>query len=255
MALRSQSLFLYNYEINATNNAIDFVATLAGPTLQASIRFGFYSLSTLLQEIIRAMQQADPDFNYDVTADRTIAGGLQNRITIAQESGTYLDLLFASGPRANVSVASLIGFQAIDYTGDITYTGSSTSGEILIPDFVGYNYLGPSFNRKVFGNVNVAVSGVKEAVVYQIQKFIEVSFKYEPQDKWESQWVFLVDWIIQQRPFDFTPEISTPEIAYNVTLESSTEDGKGLGFKPREMLPEFPFFYDTGILSLRVTPL
>lgn len=255
MALRSQSLILYGYEIGSRNCAIDFQAEISGPILQATLRFGFYSLSTLLEEIRRAMQSSDNDHNYDVTADRTISNGLENRITIAQESGTFLSLLFASGPRTEISVAPLIGFNTVDQTGAITYTGTSTSGVVLVPELPGYNYLGPDFSHMVFGNVNISVSGVKEAVVFAIQRFIEVQFKYEPEEKWVDEWLPLIDWIIQQRPFDFTPQVTIPDVSYNVTLETSMADGKGLGFKPREMLPEFPFFYDTGPMELRVTPL
>lgn len=255
MAARNQSLFLYGYQITTQNNAIDFQASNAGPILQATLSLGFYSLSTLLAEIVNQMQTADPNHNYSVTADRSLMGGLENRVTITQQSGTFLSILFSSGPRAMTSVASLIGFAAADQTGAFTYTGTSTSGTILVPTFPGYKYLGPDFYQMVFGSVNVSVSGFKEAIVFQIQQFIQVQFKYETEERCTSLWVPMMIWLMQQRPFDFTPDITDPDTFYNCTLEKDSGEGKGLGFKFEEMLPDFPFIYDIGMMEFRVTPL
>jgi hypothetical protein len=60
--------------------------------------------------------------------------------------------------------------------------------------------------------------------------------------------------MIQQRQFEFTPDLTAPTIFYDVTLESIPADGKGLGFMGMEMLPDFPFQYDTGLMKFRVTP-
>lgn len=253
MALRNQSLFLYNYSVTSENSSIDFRNAPAGPVLQATIKSGFYSLTTLLAAIANAMSTVDPDNSYSATADRTIAGGTQNRVSIAT-AGTHLELLFGTGPRVASSIAPYIGFNTTDYTGATTYTGSSTSGTVLMPDYVGYNYLGPEFIQKNFGVVNVSASGQKEAIVFALQQFIKVQFKYEPETKWINQWVPLIQWMIQQRAFDFTPDYTIPSTFYSVTLETSESDGKGLSFTPKEMLPDFPFYYDTGTMMFRVQP-
>jgi hypothetical protein len=97
----------------------------------------------------------------------------------------------------------------------------------------------------------VSAAGVKEAVVWQVQEFLEVEFKYEPEAKVITEWEPLVEWMIQQRGFEFTPEIGLPNIVVDCTLESSSGDGKGLGFKWKEMLPQFPFLYQTGLMRFR----
>jgi hypothetical protein len=99
--------------------------------------------------------------------------------------------------------------------------------------------------------VNLSASGKKETIVYQIQHFIQVEFKHEPQTTIITDWSPFFTWAIQQRPFDFTPEITTPNTAYQVTLETTTADGKGLAFKFTEELPDLPFHYTTGILTFR----
>lgn len=251
MALGHKSLFLYGYQVSPLNSSLDFRATLAGPILKATLRLGYYSLSALMREISRAMQAIDPDNEYTVTADRTVAGGLQNRVTIAT-NGTYLDLLFLTGPRTATNCASLIGFVPLDFTGALTYTGSVTSGTTLAPTLVGYNYLSPDFNHKVFGAVNISASGQKEAVVFQIQRFTQIQFKHEPKLKVVNEWLPFANWAIQQRLFDFTPDITDPSTFYEVTLEKNGSDGKGLAQMFKEQLPDFPNYYDVGLWTMRV---
>lgn len=251
MALRSTSLFLYNLQVTTLNRSLDFRATSGGPILQATLNLGYYSLTDLMNEIIRALEAADPNHTYTVTANRTISGGTQNRVTIST-SGTYLDLLFASGPRAASSVDSLIGFAHTDRTGSTSYTGTSSAGTVLQSTLYGYNYLSTDHMRKVFGALNVSASGQKEAIVFQIQKFIQVQFKYEPTVKFTNEWVPFLTWAIQQRSFDFTPEVNSPSVFYNVTLEKTGADGKGLAYTAKEMLPDFPFLYDIGVLTFRL---
>lgn len=249
MALTAKSLFLYGFEVTSANNAIDFRVSLGGPVLQATIPVGFYSLTSLLDEIESQMLSVSLT-TITATADRTYAGGTQNRVTIAT-SGAYLDLLFGTGPNAAISIATLIGFTATDKTGALTYTGTSSAGTVLIPDWWGKNYTPPTLNRRNFGTVNISTSGEKEAVIFASQQFINVQFDFEPQSKALTDWPTLIAWMIKQRPFDFTPEISSPNVVYEVTLEKSTEDSKGLAFNLREMIPQYPFQFSTGAMVFR----
>jgi hypothetical protein len=251
MALKNKSLILYNYQVGSSNNAIDFVAVSLGPTLFATIPFGYYSLTSLLTAIALAMGKADTAHIYTVTADRTISSGAQNRITIST-SGTYLDLLFVTGPRSASTMAGLIGFSG-DQTGATTYTGTVTTGTSLIPALIGYNFTPPTLYNQIQGSVNISASGTKEAIVYQIQKFMKVQFKYETESNAINNWNPWWQWAIQQRPFDFTPDYTlAPTTFYQVTLEKTSQDSKGIGFLMPEMLPKFPFLYETGMIEMRV---
>lgn len=250
MALRARSLFLYGLRVTNENSSIDFIASMGGPTLQATLTLGFYSLTDLMLEIKRAMEAVDGTNTYTITADRTYAGGLQNRVTIAT-SGSYLSLLFGSGPRATSSVAPLIGFLSADQLGGTTYTGTSTAGTALAPALTAYNYIPTTAFRKVFGSLNISTTGEKEAVVFQIQEFFQAQFKYEPTATITTTWPDLMNWMIQQKPLEFTPEITSPNEFYNCTLERTGADGKGLGYTMKEMLPQFPGLWDTGVLTFR----
>lgn len=251
MALRAKSLFLYGFQVTPLNRSIDFKSSMGGIERQGTLRLGFYTLTSLANEIASAMNSADPANEYFVTIDRTYASGYENRVTIFTNTTPYLDLLFGTGSRNATSVRTLIGFNAIDYTGLTSYIGNTSAGVALSPDLIGYNYLGPEFIRNIFGSVNIATDGSKESIVFQVQRFIQVQFKYEPQSKVATEWMGLMNYIIQQRPFEFTPEVTSPNVYYQCTLEQTTGDGKGLGYIMREMLPMFPFHYDTGLLKFR----
>lgn len=252
MALSSKSLFVYGLTVTTLNQNIDFKISSGGSTLTAQIALGFYSPQSLAQAIGFALQTQDSTNIYTVSVATNIAGGTQNRITIST-NGTYLSLLFASGPNATTSAASLMGFNSTDYTGATTYTGSQSTGISLIPDYIGYNYLDEKNIKEVFGAVNVAASGLKEAVTFNTQTFIQVEYMYEAKANltaWSNLWT----WMIAQKTFDFIPEISNATTVYTVTLETTEANNKGLGYMMKEMLPDFPNFYRTGNLKLRITP-
>lgn len=250
MALTAKSLFLFDYEITTLNQNLDFKAASLGPQLTAIIPLGFYSATSLLTAISDAMTAADPANIYSAAIDRTVLAGLQNRISIGT-NGSFLSLLFGSGTHLTTSIASLVGFSSIDRTGSTTYTGSSTTGTALLTTYPGYNYLDDRNQAKLFGAVNIAASGLKEATVFNIQKFIDVEFKYEAKTRLVD-WRTFFFWAIQQRPFDFTPEITAPSTVFQLTLERTSYEGKGLGYQMREMLPNFPNFYQTGPLNFRI---
>lgn len=251
MALSDKSIFVYGIQVTPFNSSLDFKASVLDATPRpATLKVGFYSVDGLAREITRALQEYDALHTYTVTVNRNVGGGLQNRLTISS-SGSFFQLLFASGPRAISSCSGLIGFNSIDYLGVTFYTGSSSVGTVLAPTLIGYNFLSPDFMHKVFGSVNLSAYGSKEAIVYSVQKFFQVEFRYEPKAKVELQWKPFLDWAIQQRSFEFTPEVSNPTVYYECTLEKSSDDGKGLGYKMDEMLPQFANFYKTGLLTFR----
>lgn len=250
MALGAKSLFLYGFQVTQANSSIDFRAVALETPRQATLRLGFYSLTSLGEEIKRAMQAVDSTRVYTVTVNRNVAGGLQNRVTIST-SGAFFSLLFGSGPRNASTTAPLIGFTSTDQTGFLTYTGTLSAGIVFVPSLPGYNFLQPEFYQKNFGAVNVSASGEKESVVFQIQEFWQVQFKYIPKAEFLSGWNPLMRWMIQQRGIEFTPEVSSPSTFFEGTLESTQQDGKGLMFIGAEMLPSFPNVYDIGLLKFR----
>jgi hypothetical protein len=251
MALKRKSLFLYGFDISSSNRSIDFKAVSGGPVLQATLTAGFYSLSDLMIEVARALNSADPHHTYTTSIDRTFVSGTENRVTITSTS-SYFSLLFGTGPRIASSAAPILGYTSTDKTGATFYQSQRTAGTTLQPSMFGYNYLPQEMNQKVFGSLNISASGQKEAIVFQIQRFFQVQFKYEPEARVLNEWYPLMQWMIQQKPLEFTPDLNYPSTVYNCTLEKTKADGKGLGYDFKEMLPQFPFFYDTQLLTFRI---
>jgi hypothetical protein len=250
MALSSQTIFNYGISITIDNQHLDFRASVGGPVLTAVINLGYYSLTSLELAITNAIAAQDLTNTYTVSVDRSLL--LENRIIIST-SGSYLDLLFGSGPSVASSVANTIGFIIGDYTGSTSYTGSNTAGIMLLTQYTGYNYMPPEFYQEVQGAKSISASGIKEAIVFQIQQFLEMEFKYEPISR-KTEWENFFRWAIQQREFEITPEYTLFSVVYRVTLETTGQNSNGLGFKMKEMLPQFPNNYQTGNLKFRIIP-
>jgi hypothetical protein len=251
MALRTKSGFLYGYTVSSDNRYIDFKTTSGGPQITATLRLGKYGLSELLQQIEDALEAADPLNSFVVTVDRTVAGGTQNRITIATSTATYFDILFGTGTNALQSAASLLGFAATDRTGSLTYTGTASTGTYMYPTNIGYTYQPIETFKRAQGVVNISSSGAKEVLTFSVNEFFQVEFKYEPEAKAVVEWQAFMSWAISQAEVEFFKDIAAPTDFVRVTLEKTDVDGKGLGWTMREMLPDFPFFYRTGILQFR----
>lgn len=249
MALQSRSLFLYGLQVTEYNRSIDFVAAISGPEIRATLTIGYYSLTSLMAEIKRAMSEADLNNLYTVTADRTVSGGTQNRVSIGT-TGTHLELLFGTGTRAASSSAELIGFTKTNKTGSTSYTATLSSGTTLSPPFPGNMWVEPSLYKKNFGTLNTTASGRKESIVYSTQRFWQIQYNWIPTTQ-KNQWADLLTWLISQKFIDFTPEITSPEIFYEGSLEGTPADSQGLAFTLNET-PKGTGLYDTGILKFRV---
>lgn len=250
MALTYQSLLLYGFEVTVANSAIDFKLSGGGSEKNATLNLGFYSLTSLLEEITRAMSAADNSVNYFAIANRNVSGGLENRVTISTD-GVFLSLLFSSGSRNASSVASLIGFTPTDRTGSTSYTGSSTAGTALVTELAGYNYIQPEMDEDVQGSVTISASGIKESISFGIMDFLQIEWKHEPKTKVINSWKPFFRWAMQQKSFEITPDYTLYNQFYEVTLEKTQKNGKGLGQVWREMLPDFPNEYETQPLEFR----
>jgi len=251
MALTGKSLIRYNLAVTAFNSSLDFKKASGGSQINATLRTGFYSLTGLMDEVVRAMNEADPTNVYGYSIDRSISGGTQNRVTITT-TGTFLSLLFGTGTRAITSCATLLGYTATDKTGATSYTSQTSAGATFLSARPGYNYQSPLTTRKIQGSVNISASGEKEAIVFNTMQFLEVEFRHETQADTYTTWADFFTWAIKQRPFEITPIVSEFSTFYEVTLDSTEYDGKGLGFQMKEMLPDFPFYYRTGKLKMRL---
>jgi hypothetical protein len=252
MALTTKSAFFYGLDVTTSNNALDF--QVGATQYAATLNIGNYTATTLCTEIVRAMQAADINNTYSATYSRIYsAGTVVSKITISSSTTSFV-LLFGSGARVLISCSSLLGFAAADTASGSTFTGTSSFGTTIQPTLVGYNYLPRQATQKVVGSLNVSASGVKEAVLFSVQQFFQVEFKYEPEAKTKTEWANFLYYASLQKLIEFAEDVTTPASTIDCTLEKTDFDGKGMGFQLKEMLPEFPFLYRTGSMQFRVRP-
>lgn len=244
MAQTAKSLILYGFEVNASNNNISF--DVGAGTLTGTLSYGFYSFDSLAVELLRVMTELAPAVIFTYSIDRTYVSGTEARITITASS-----VSFTINFNQPSSVGPTLGYNSAVYSGATSYTSATSPGSSILTEREVYTYLGPEFQKQVLGAVNISATGLKEAVVFQVMQFISFEVKFEPQAKVIAQWEDFWTWAIQQRVFEFTPSVADPNVVYQVTLEKTGADGKGLAYRMTEMLPEFPFYYRSGVITLR----
>lgn len=254
MALKGSSLFLYGHTVTDLNCFLEFVSVSGDPAKVAVLTLGYYSLTSLMTEVSRAMGVADNLNIYTVTADRSVMSNTQNRVTIAT-SGLFLSIPFSSGAKALLNCGPLLGFAATDLAGATSYTGTSTSGTALVtdPDFPAYGYVSPTIYNRNIGVTNVAGSGATESVLFGNSRFWIGRWKYFDAATAFGPWSSMLTWACAKRGIDFTPDVTAPGIVYSGVIETTQEDPNGLAFQVYELLSEtLPDVYETGILKFRV---
>jgi hypothetical protein len=243
MALRTRSLFLYGYTVTQYNGAIDF--RRGATTYRATVPTGYYSLTSLCAAISRAMVTVDSDIEYTCSALRLV---VENRVVFSAD--VSFTLLFGTGARVSSSIASLIGFNAVDSGPSMSHYGSFTTGTKYMPDRVAYNYRGPSELVKQDGARVVSASGIKETIVFATQRFVEAHFKYN-RDKASLE--RFLEWATLQKRFEITPEFDNPTVFFEVTLDKTANDQNGMAFELVEHVGDgMPNYWDTGMLRMRV---
>lgn len=258
MSQKDKALFLYGFDVTSINRYINFKKSSGGPELTGILAIGNYTPTEFFKEVKRAMDTADGVNKYIVAIDRTINAGTTNRVTIST-NGSYLKILFLTGSSALNSIKTLLGADAFDYTGSLTYTFSNPSGVVLYPDFATYDYLGPDNYVTNDGSKNISAAGIKETLVFAQMNFFQGQWKYITDfgvSTQLTQWQKFLKYATRQLKFEFTPSTAEdPTVVYQCTLESTPADGNGMGFKMVQMRGDGLFrFYDTGVLKFRVIP-
>lgn len=107
------------FEITAGNCNIDFQEVLSGPVLTAAIAIGSYGPDDLAAAITAALTAAG------TVAYIALLSGTTGLWSISS-AGSFLSLLWTSGPSTASSAASTLGFSPLsDLTGATSYAGAS----------------------------------------------------------------------------------------------------------------------------------
>lgn len=111
------------FKVDANNKFIDFKENGGDDLLTAIITEGNYTVSELEAEI-KSQLEATSDNNIDYTVSYNSS---TMKFTIQGASLTRLDILWASGEHNTNSASSLLGFDAADDIGALTYTSDNVT--------------------------------------------------------------------------------------------------------------------------------
>jgi hypothetical protein len=253
----THSRFYYGFEVDTTNNAIDFDE--GSGELSATLRSGSYTLTTFVEEISRALNAAGGDLTYEVSVDR------ETRLITISADGDF-ELLIASGSRSGTSIYSDMGFSGPDLSGDDSYTGSAAVGSEYTTQFWLQSYVSTEdWQESADAVVNESASGNIEVVRFGTRKFSEWDFQLitdqptgvdNPVTRNRPTGVAdlrtFMQFLVTKAPFEFMADEDDVETFETLILEATPESKEGTAYKLKEEFSRgMPGIYKSGILKFR----
>jgi hypothetical protein len=129
------------FEINSTNNKINFKEASLGSELTATLTVGVYSTASLILEIKTKMELVGVN-DYTVTLSGTTG------LWTVTSSGLFFSLLNNTGTnQVNSLFKNALGFPNTDKTGAVTYTGSNIAIHTI--EYVTFDFQSPANIKNV----------------------------------------------------------------------------------------------------------
>lgn len=254
MALGTQSKFYYGFEIDSTNNKIDFDE--GGPELTATLSIGEYSATEIALEVQNQLN-AEGALTYTVTFNRT------TRIFTIAATGVF-SLLITSGTNNGTSAYGAIGFTGADVTGFATYSGAAAGSSYLTQFFIQDYTSADNWVKAADASVNKSASGKVEVISFGVEAFFEGNLKFVTDRDMTGGFIRnnptgvsdlrqLMTYLITKAPVEFMPDSDDEPTFYKIILESTPDQSNGTGFKLNELDGQgLRDFYETGVLKFRV---
>lgn len=257
MNLKTYPVIYYGYEIDETNNKLNFDE--GSGELVATINVGSYSFETLMDAIKLAMNAAStlPQV-YFVTAIRS-----SRKVQIT--STANFDLLVSTGTQAGLGPWSLLGFTNGDVTGSNAYISDSASGDEYKPQFLLQDFMHPDQDvRYIDSSINESSSGDIQAVSFGTRRFMSFSLKFITEMETDGvvirynpfgyqDAIDFLKYCIKKGPLEIMLDESDRNNYFTLLLESTDADNMGTGYMLRAMIGNnLPDFYESGILKFRV---
>jgi hypothetical protein len=257
--IKTQSQFWYGWEITVNNQYVDFqYASDLTPRL-AVIPIGKYSSDELCIQLQTQIANLGGPAIIFVTFDR-----IQKKFILTCSVG--FTLLCNSGAHSSVGGAwAVLGFStSSDRSGSLTYTADSSSLLQWRPQFMLQGLTTPGQLRGLRDPVYAeSSSGVGELSHFGEIQYIE----------FEAMWITdimgqkviendcygvenanaFMQWITKKANFEFMPDRNNPAVYYQLKLETTPEDSKGLGYRLIEDYDKGrPNYFRTGKLRSRI---
>lgn len=255
--INTYSKFYYDLEVTSDNKYLDFDE--GSGEITATIPTGFYTLTDLAQAVEDELNDVGSDV-YTITVNRDT-----RKITIAT-SGT-VDLLWDTGTNSASTIGALIGFNtASDDTNQTSIQSDNALGSVYEPQFKLQDYVSEADYRMLrSATKNKSASGLVEVLDFGTDRFFEFSIKFATNIKQPSGGPIVdnssgvedlenfMQWIMRGGFVEFMPDKDTESTYYRLSLESSSGDSNGLGYKLQEQYARgLTGYFESGLLKFRV---
>lgn len=252
--ITTRSAFVYVSEITTLNNTISLDEGTGD--FSVSITSKTYSLTDLLSAVSAALNAGSgAGITYTVTIDRST-----RFVTIAGDAS--FDLNFLSG---GASLASTLGFAAVDLTGASSYTGTSAAGSAYFPQFRLQGFV--DFDDDQASNqaaVNESATGVTEVVKFGDRNLMSADIQYANDkthplgDEITTNNTGVADlrsfmrFAITKGDMEFVPDITSASSFTKCILESTPESRTGTRYVLKEQFARgLGTYFNTGRLVFR----
>lgn len=225
--------------------------------LTAEVAIGEYTVTTITDAISDAMNAVGTN-TYSVAFNRN------DRTYTITGDGTF-SLLLTTGSQIGVDVFSLLGFSGADTASALSHTSNSAAGVVFTPQFKLQDYIASDdFQEATSAAVSTTANGLVEVISFGQTQFIEMNIMFSTDiaqtkngpirnnPNGVSDLRNFLLFATKKYPFEFIPDESDVDTFETVLLEKTASDGKGVGFKLREIFDKgLPGYYETGKLTLR----
>lgn len=228
----TRSSFYYGHTVDQNNNVIVF--NEGSGDIEATMRFGKYSLTDYSVEVARAMNSISLN-SYVVAVDRAT-----RVLTISGTSNFSFDPVAAG---AGNSAFPLMGY-TVAKTGSNSYAGDEGSGSEYRPQFYLQNFVDFDKNKEYLqGTVKESASGKAEVVSFGLARFMECSVDFindfprnagsivEENLTGEADAIDFMDYLVSKGQLEFMPDRDTPSSYTKVFLESTALSRDGVGYR------------------------
>lgn len=256
MSIYTFSKFYWGFEVDGTNNKLDF--NEGSGEVTATIDYGSYTPEEIATEIQSKLNAAGNN-TYTASFNRTT-----RILTIASDSSMVL--LTNTGSNSENTIFTDLGYSTASDTSSATsHAAGSTLGGSYTPQFILQDYI-PTTNwiEQLHSTVNETVTGSQELITFGDKSMMQCNIKYitnvtQPSDgpitnnaSGVSNALTFLAWICKKNKVQFMPDKDTVATYENLVLDSSSMSKDGTILKLKENYDiGLPQYYETGVLVFR----
>ena len=251
--ITTRSVFYFGTKITRENRGLDFREG-AGPEINAKLKIGDYTPTTLAEEIIRCLNEAGSQI-YTRTFDRT------TRI-IGIEAPSAFDFLIASGAQSLNAIWLTAGFaQGVDLVGQLSYDGSQGAGSEYQTQYPIRDYISEKeWSVREEATFQVTPTGVGQSLSFGngsrfranitlITNILTIRNKpFYPNANGVDDFLDFIAYCMDKNKVEFMPDVDNRNAYTKVFLESTPADKDAFEFNLINLAPDI---HESGPLIFR----